>query len=145
MSPPKPDWIPPTLASWAGKKYPKHLPPYERDDWKVVVRETIGAATGHKKPKPVARCIHSEDFSLTHGAIRQMEFECLTRTDRQEVPAANPRIRVYWQKRSRIIGASLGQETAFIRVQVGQDGVYHGRPITAKELNEEGVAWNLLQ
>jgi hypothetical protein len=74
-----------------------------------------------------------------------MEFECITRKDRQEVPVVNPRIRVYWQKRPRIIGASLGQETYFIRVQVGQDGVYHGRPVTAQELKKEGVVWNLLR
>ncbi len=99
MSLPEQEWVNPTLASWAGKKYPKHLPPYDRDDWKAVIRETVGEAPGYKKPKPVARYIHSEDFSLTHEAVRQMEFECISRKDRQEVPVVNPRIRVYWQKR----------------------------------------------
>ena len=60
-----------------GYQYPKHLPPYDRDDWKAVVGETIGAATGYKKPKPVARYIHSEGFSLTHGTIRQIGIRVL--------------------------------------------------------------------
>jgi hypothetical protein len=75
-----------------------------------------------------------------------MEFRCITRRKgRGEITTATPGVKVFWQKMKHIIGASLGEETRFIRVQVGQDGVYHGRPVTPQELKKEGVPWSQLQ
>ncbi len=92
------------------------------------------------KERPTARYMPR----LSDAAIGKMELRCITRKDRQELHTAQPTIRVFWQKMQHFIGASLGEETQFIRVQVGQDGVYHGRPVTATELKEEGVPWNQL-
>jgi hypothetical protein len=73
-----------------------------------------------------------------------MEFDCTQAGQRTVRPSA-PNKRGFWSKRPQVIGASLGQETCFIYVELMQSGEYHGRPITADQLRKEkGVAWNLL-
>jgi hypothetical protein len=132
----------PTLNSWAGNDYPKHLPFYHmKDEWAKVVEETSGKKPGRRKVKPVARYIHT----LTREQIRQMEFECITREHRQPISQAKPNVGAFWQKMLGVIGASLGQETEFIRVEVDKNGVYHGRPVTVQQLRDEGVPWDQLK
>jgi len=42
-------------------------------------------------------------------------------------------------RRLPVIGASDGQVTQFIYVEVTSGDVYHGRPVTRKKLGEMGV------
>jgi hypothetical protein len=107
---------------------------HKKGDWNRVVR-----GTNDPKKKPVARYIPS----LSHDDIRQMEFDCVQADQGTPRPIA-PNKRGLWRKMPQVIGASLGQETCFIYVELMQSGDYHGRPITADELKEKGVAWNLL-
>ena len=137
-----PIWVPPTLESWA-KNYRKHHPFFHRKDWKKVVRETLKPPRG--KSEAVARYIHDPDGEriLTIKAIQKMEFDAVSGKG-NEIPTEGP-VKDFWMKMDRIIGASMGEETIFIRVELTQSGTYHGRPITARQLNEEGVDWNLLK
>lgn len=95
-----------------------------RGEWKKVVRETGGK-------KGVARYI----YDLSDDDIHRMEFECVTQNP-QPIPKAPG---AFWRNIGRVIGASDGQETQFIYVEVTSGGVYHGRPVTRKQLEEMGV------
>jgi hypothetical protein len=131
------------LDSWA-ENYNKHLPFYDRSDWKTVVRETRKPPRGQDKKKPVARYIHDPvgKRTLPPEQIRNLEFAIASGGN--EIPKPPGSIRVLWGEVSVVVGASLGQETKFIRVELAQGGTYHGRPITKEELLKEGADCDLL-
>jgi hypothetical protein len=103
---------------------------HKAGSWQEVVQGTGGK-------KAVARYIHT----LTPPQIHQLEFDCVDperedRADHEVLPRPKPHVRAFWMDVGTVIGASKGEETTLIRVEV-TSGRYHGRPITEAELVEE--------
>jgi hypothetical protein len=113
---------------WATSDYGKHLPPYNRaGEWKNVVKET-----GTNKPL-TAKYVPT----LSLDEIKAIEMNCVEREGATEIVASRIGHRsVYWQDIGVVIGASKGEQTSFVRVEV-TSGCVHGRPITKAELEGE--------
>ena len=97
------------------------MPHYHRaDSWPRIVQET-GQRRG------VARYIHT----LNPVEIQQIEEECI-RSGHEIAPDRM----VFWREFDRVIGASSGEETEFVRVEITSN-IYHGRPVTQAEIRRE--------
>ncbi len=104
---------------WAN--YPKHMPFYSRaNEWPQIVRET-----GEKRG--VARYIHT----LTPNDIQRIEAKCIDKGER-----VHASLEVYCYDAGFVVGASCGEETRWLRVVVSS-GVYHGRPVTEAQVQNE--------
>jgi len=97
------------------------MPFYSRaNEWQQIVRDTGGK-------RGVARYIHT----LSPNAIQEIEAKCIDDGTR-----IHSRLEVYCLDVGYVVGASCGQETQWVRVE-GSSGVYHGRPVTEAQVQNE--------
>ncbi len=115
-------WAPP---KW--RFYRKHIPPGTRTkSWVQLVRET--AEPGHKG-------YYHPDL---REEIEAYEMACF---QAQQLVSQTYPTRYYWAKFDRVVGASRGEETAYLLVEHdASTGDVHGHPVTWDELIGKGVS-----
>jgi hypothetical protein len=72
-------------------------------------------------------------YSLSDEEIHRLEHDCIVSGNL--ITGDRDARGIYWSELPEVIGASKGEETRFIRVELSSRN-YHGRPATQREIEE---------